>query len=212
MLMNAEEADKRPYRSIEQLFPLSQVRLVYPLPHPETGVVRDVIIKKLIRTKVWHNRETGSTRWSRVIPGLDIVVPWPQMERRTYKTHEADTIRLDVEAKTFIPSLLTPPMPGSVIDELRNKYSVFRTRHEPEYIAAKIKEDEEIEAKKQTAAEMRTPMNDANRKARKERKAKGKGKLTPEMLERIGEVIARKRKLALDAAGVQKVVSTPVTA
>ena len=117
-----------------------------------------------------------------------------------------------MEVKNFVPTLLTPPMPGSVIDELRNKYSVFRTRHDPEYIAAKMKEDEEKEAAKKLSEQMRTPLKEVNRKERKLRKAKGKGKLTREMLEKIGQVIAKKRQIALDAAGMSKVVAAPMAA
>ena len=95
-------------------------------------------------------------------------------------------------------------MPGSVIDELRNNYSIFRTRHDPEYIEAKMKEDQEKEEKKRQIEEMWTPLKEVNRRARKLRKAKGKGKLTPKMLERIGRVIAKKRQLTLDAVGVSK--------
>ncbi len=117
-----------------------------------------------------------------------------------------------METKTFTPTLLTPPMPTSVIDELRNKYSIFRTRHEPEYIEAKIKEDQVKEAKRKTSEQMRTPLNEINRKERKLRKAKGKGKLTPDMLEKIGQVIARKKQLTMDAVGVSKVGAVSLTA
>ena len=95
-------------------------------------------------------------------------------------------------------------MPSTVIDELRNKYSIFRTRHDPEYIEAKMKEDQEKEEKKKLAEQMRTPLKEINRKERKMRKAKGKGKLTPEMLEKIGQLIAKKRQWTLEAAGVSK--------
>ena len=91
-------------------------------------------------------------------------------------------------------------MPGSVIDELRNKYSIFRTRHDPEYIARKLKEDEEKEEKKKLIRSMRTPVKEINRLEKKMSRAKGKGKLTEEMLEKIGRVIAEKRQLQLDMA------------
>lgn len=95
-------------------------------------------------------------------------------------------------------------MPSTVIDELRNKYSIFRTRHDPEYIEAKMKEDQEKEEKKKLAEQMRTPLKEINRKERKMRKAKGKGKLTPVMLEKIGQLIVKKRQLTLEDAGVCK--------
>ena len=95
-------------------------------------------------------------------------------------------------------------MPGSVIDELRNKYSIFRTRHDPEYIAAKMKEDEEKVKKNKLIEKMRTPLKEINRLERKMKKAKGKGKLTEDMLEKIGKVIAEKRQRQLDLAGMSK--------
>jgi len=204
-MLDADDGDKRPVRSLPKPVPLTSVRLVYPLTNPETGETRDVIIKKLVNSRVWHDRHAGTTKWSRVIPGLDIVVPWPKKEPKEYKDHASDTLRLDVEIKSFVPTLLRPPMPGSVIDELRNKFSIFRTRHDPEYIEKKMAEDKEKEAKKKFAEEMRSPLKELNRKERKLRKAKGKGKLTKEMLEKIGEVIVNKRQAALEAAGVSKV-------
>lgn len=205
-MINADESDKRPIRSMEQPVPITSVRLVYPLPHPETGVVRDVIIKKMVNSKVWYDKTYGRISFRRIVPGLNITIPWPQeffqSLKKEYTDFPGDTLRMEVEAKTFVPTLLTPPMPGSVIDELRNRYSIFRTRHDPEYIAAKMAEDAEAEAKKKVSEQMRTPLKEANRKLRKERKAKGKGTLTPEMLEKIGKIIASKRQLALGAAGM----------
>jgi large subunit ribosomal protein L24 len=208
-MINAEDTDKRPVRTIEQPVLLNSVRLVFPLTDPDTGVTRDVIVKKLVNGKMWFDRHTGKQKWSRIIPGLNIKVPWPKVDAKEHKDFPVDTLRLDVESKTFVPTLLRPPMPNSVIDELRNKYSIFRTRHDHEYIAAKIAEDQEKEAKKKLAEEMRTPLKEINRKERKLRKAKGKGKLTKEMLEKIGQVIAKKRQLALDAAGMSKVGKEP---
>jgi large subunit ribosomal protein L24 len=211
-MIGDEDQDKRSVRSVEQPVPLSSVRLIYPLTDSETGITRDVIVKKLINSRIWHDRHNGTTRWSRIIPGLNIKVPWPKKAPKEHQDCAADTLRVDVEVKNFVPTLLTPPMPGSVIDELRNKYSVFRTRHDPEYIAAKMKEDEEKEAAKKLSDQMRTPLKEVNRRERKLRKAKGKGRLTSEMLEKIGQVIAKKRQIALDAAGVSKVAAAPMAA
>ncbi|KAH8821187.1 hypothetical protein F5884DRAFT_77577 [Xylogone sp. PMI_703] len=207
-MLDADDSDRRPIRSLPKPVPLTSVRLVYPLTNPETGETRDVIIKKLVNSRVWHDRHSGTTKWSRIVPGLDIVIPWPKKEPKQYKDNDCDTLRLDVEVRSFVPTLLRPPMPESVIDELRNKYSIFRTRHDPEYIEKKMAEDQENEAKKKLAEEMRSPLKELNRKERKLRKAKGKGELTSDMLAKIGEVIARKRESALEAAGVSKVEAT----
>jgi large subunit ribosomal protein L24 len=209
-MQTAQDSDKRPIRSIEKPVPLNTVRLVYPLTDATTGITRDVIVKKLVNTRFWHDRHLGKTSWTRMIPGLNVKVPWPKKERKEQKDFASDTLRLEVEIRSFVPTLLRPPMPGSVIDELRNKFSKFRTRHDPEYIEAKIREDQEIEGKKRTIEEMRTPLKEINRRERKLRKVKGKGTLTKEMLERIGRVIAKKRQLAFDAAGISKENSVAV--
>lgn len=195
-----EDANKSLIRTIEQPISLKFVRLVYPLRDPSTGILRDVIVKEVVRRWIVVQKKG---RWTRVVPGLNIRIPFPKVKAREYEDHEVDTLARDVDVKTWVPSLLTPPMPGSVIDELRNKYSVFRTRHEPEYIAQKEREEQEKEERKRMAKKMRTPLNEANRKARKERKKLGKRKLTPEMLEKIGQVIAGKRDVALKSAGLQ---------
>ena len=131
-------------------------------------------------------------------------VPWPATQPKERKDFPGDTLRLEVESKTFVPTLLHPPIPGSVIDELRNKYSAFRTRHDPEYIAAKMQEDAEKEEKKKLTDQMMTPLREANRLERKLKKAKGEGKLTDAMKERIGRLIAEKRQFASEIAGLSK--------
>ncbi|KUJ12017.1 uncharacterized protein LY89DRAFT_593978 [Mollisia scopiformis] len=203
-MISAEDPDQRPIRTIEKPVPLASVRLVYPLSDPETGVTRDVIIKKLKNGPIFHDRHLNKTKWSRIVPGLNIVIPWPKTPPKEHKDGPNDTLRIDVEQQTYVPSLLRPPMPGSVIDELRNKFSKFRTRHDPEYIEAKLAEDRAVEEKKKQAAEMRTPLKEINRRERKLRKAKGKGKLSTEMLERIGHIIAKKRGLTMGVVGAPK--------
>lgn len=201
-MISAEDPDQRPVRSIETPIPITSVRLVHPLTDPETGITRDVIVKKVENTKIWHDRHTGSTTWSRIIPGLNVVIPWPKKEPEQFKDGPYDTLRSEVEERSFVPTMLTPPIPSTVIDELRNKFSKFRTRHDPEYIAAKMEEDRVAAEKKALTKKMRTPLTEANRKARKERKKKGKGQLTPDMLEKIGEVMAQRQQLVLKTAGI----------
>lgn len=199
----AEASDGRAVRTIEKPVPFNSVRLVFPLHDPKTNVTRDVIVKKIVNGGIFYDRHLKITRWQRYIAGLDIRIPWPKKDPKEYKDTPSDTLRLEVEAKTFVPTLLRPPMPGSVIDELRNKYSKFRTRHDEEYIEAKIKEDQEKEEKKKMIEQMRTPLKEVHRRERKMRKAKGKGKLTSQMLERIGEIIAKKKQL-IRTTGISK--------
>lgn len=180
MLKN--ETDKRPFRPMEMGVPLSQLRLVYPLPHPETGIVRDVVVKKIMVER--------GVRW---IPGLGTRIPWPKKEEPEHEDYDEDTLRMEVETETWLPTLLRPPMPPSVIDELRGKFSKFRTRHDEEYIAKKTAEDVEMQKRKGMNLSMRTPIKELNRKVREEKKARGKPQLSEELLVRIGQVMAAKK-------------------
>ena len=206
MLQN-EDADNRPIRSIEKPISISAVKLVVPLPDETTGAVRDVIVRDVVNGNIYYNRHTGKKRWTRYIAGLNTPIPWPKGQPKEKADYDCDTLRMDVEARTFVPTLLKPPMPGGVIDELRNKYSIFRTRHEDSYIMQKLAEEEAKEAKKRSVKEMMTPVNELNKKLRKERKAKGKGVLTEEMLAKIGEVIEKKKVAALESAGMEPVAA-----
>jgi large subunit ribosomal protein L24 len=199
-MQKAEGQDNRPVRSIEQPISLASVKLVFRLPDPETGITRDVIVTRVVNGNIFHDRHTGRKNWTRFIPGLNVVIPWPKIEPKQHKDYDCDTLRIDVEARTFVPTLLKSPMPSTVIDELRNKYSIFRTRHDEEYIQEKMREDEEKEAKKRMAKEMMTPLKERRKEERKLLRAKGRPKLTEEMLAKIGEVMAKNRTLSLPLA------------
>ncbi|CAG8976502.1 hypothetical protein HYALB_00005999 [Hymenoscyphus albidus] len=208
-MLGSDELQGKTTLTREIPVPMSAIRLVHAIRTTgEDGksTLTDVIVKKLIHRDIWRRKHGGST-WERVIPDLNIVVPWPSgqtrgrggLEKRPERKDTiADTLRIDVEEKTFIPTLFEPPMPLSIIDELRNKYSAFRTRHESEYIREKEAEEAAKKARLKEAKIMRTPKMDANRRARELRKAKGKGTLTPEMLEKIGRAIASKKQLLLE--------------
>jgi len=200
-MITPEDPDQRPVRPLETPISLASIRLVFPLTDPETGSTRDVIVKKVVNSKIWFDKRTGAHAWTRLIPGLNIAIPWPKRDPVVEKDTPSDTLRMEVEERTFVPTLLHPPMPMSVIDELRNKYSKFRTRHDPEYIAAKMEEDRIAEEQKSLSKKMRTPLNEANRKARKERKKLGKGALTDDMLAKIGELMVKKQEVVLQNAG-----------
>ncbi|KAI1460875.1 hypothetical protein F4805DRAFT_348278 [Annulohypoxylon moriforme] len=177
--------------NMEIAMPISRIRLVHPLKDPETGVTRDVIINRIEPRSIIHDRYSGKRKWTRVVPGLNAVIPWPAKEPEEIKDHKADTLRIDVEEKTFVPTLLRPPMPESLIDELRGKYSRFRTRHDPEYIARLEAEEQAEKDRKKLVETMRTPLQELHRAEREKKKKKGKPRLTVEMLEKIGEVMAR---------------------
>ncbi|KAK6226058.1 KOW domain-containing protein [Colletotrichum tabaci] len=180
--------------------PISAIRLVHPIVDPETGIARDVVVRQLARGPVKWSRNTGWRAWTRYIPGANIAIPWPEREIPVREDQPGDTTRVDVEQFTFVPTLLSPPMPASVIDELRNKYSRFRTRHEDDYILRKEAEEAEKKALKKASADalasMRTPIQEFNRQQREARRARGEPELTTDMLQRIGEIIARNKAAA----------------
>ncbi|KAI8634172.1 KOW domain-containing protein [Xylariaceae sp. FL1651] len=188
--------------NIELPLPISAVRLVHPITDPSTGTTRDVIINQLVHSGLVTDRQTGKRRWTRLVPGLNISIPWPVKDEPEPVDHKADTLRIDVEEKTFVPTLLRAPMPETVIDELRGKYSRFRTRHDPEYVARIEAEAQAQRDRAKLMDSMRTPLQEFHRAERAGKKKKGKPRLTVEMLERIGEVIAKNRERTLNAAGV----------
>jgi large subunit ribosomal protein L24 len=175
-------------RPVEMPVPMSQVRLVFPLPDAQTGVQRDVVINELLLDK-------GSRYVANLEPRTRI--PFPRKDKPKVEDHDVDTLRMDVEDITFTPKLLETPMPSSVIDELRNKYSRFRDRHDDWYLEQKMKEDEEVFAKKLLSKQMETPLMEARRRETAARRAKAKKSLSEAELAQIGAVIAQKRGAAV---------------
>jgi large subunit ribosomal protein L24 len=190
-------------QQVKSYFPISSVRLVHPIEDPATGTTRDVIIRELKPVRVKHDRPTRKVFFSRVVPGLNVQIPWPKVAPNQRENHAFDTLRLEVEERTFVPTLLRPPMPETVLDELRNRYSKFRTRHTPEYIAEVEAREAEKKARRKGARvdEMLLPVQEYNRKMREQRRERGAPELSEEMLEKIGEVIA-KNKLARSQGAV----------
>lgn len=215
-----QEAGSAVYSQLaEYRVPFQAIRLVHPLKDPATGKARDVVINELVARNYYKDKVTGRESWSRVVPGLNIEIPWPkafeEAQRQdmegTFDDHACDTLRIDVEERSFVPTLLRPPMPAEVIDELRNRYSKFRTRHEPAYIAKKEAEELEKAARRKTLKTMRTPLQELNAKIKEEKRARGQPELSEDMLAKIGEVMARNRARTLAGAGIAQVeASIPV--
>ena len=191
LLLN--EVDKTPVRPYEVPIPLSSVRLVAPLPQPETGALRDVVIQELRLKKTNYAQLSGDDPPTRFIAGVKpaIPIPYPDKEPEEFEDHDIDTLRIEVEERTFIPTLFQPPMPAGIIDELRNKYSKFRDRHDDAFIAKKMEEDRITEERKRSIRKMDTPLKELHRKERAERKAKGKPVVSEEVLAHIGELMAK---------------------
>ncbi|KAK3186447.1 hypothetical protein K4F52_004748 [Lecanicillium sp. MT-2017a] len=203
-----------PSRSQAMPIAVDSVRLVYPLPDPETGVTRDVVINQLKSVppnmqspNMSLDRWQYGNKWDRVVPSLNVTIPWPEVEVPEFEAKAADCVRETVNERTFYYGLLSPPMPEQVLDELRNKYSRFRTRHEEWYVEQKEAEAEAKERQRETVRSMQTPVQEFNEMKREMRAMAGEPELTEEMLEKIGEVMASKKAAALDQAGVSEVSS-----
>ncbi|KAL8649373.1 MAG: hypothetical protein Q9226_005598 [Calogaya cf. arnoldii] len=201
--LKTEDRPQPPVQTIEAPLPLSSVRLVTPVKDPYTGNIRDVIVNKISVEKphryIANYIQPQKFKNSRAKRHL---IPWPKKEKPQFEDHDDDTLRIDVEQETWVPTLLKTPMPSAVIDELRNKYSKFRTRHEDSYV--EMKEDMDRKTKEReselrwgggTPRAMLTPVQELNRQRRIERKGvEEENKLTEEVLAGIGETMARKGK------------------
>lgn len=185
------ESDKRPIRTMELPIPLSAVRLVYPLPNPELGSLRDVIIAELRRSS---NGERSLGYGGRYVAGTEprIYIPFPEKPIEENMEYEIDTLRIEVEEKTWTPTLFQPPMPTSVIDELRNKYSIFRDRHDEGYIRKRDRLASELENERSEKKElMLTPLEEYHRMKVLEKSRIVQKPLDNEILSNIGELMAR---------------------
>ncbi|KPM45763.1 hypothetical protein AK830_g748 [Neonectria ditissima] len=206
--------------SRSQPMPISigSIRLVYPITNPETGVTKDTVINQLkgvppnmqspnMTLERWENGK----KWDRVVPGINVVIPWPEVQAPEYSTQSGDTVREQVEDRTFYYNLLSPPMPEQVLDELRNKYSKFRTRHEGWYVQKREAEEAAKKARQDSVLSMQTPLQEFHAMRREIRAAAGEPELTDEMLEKLGAIIAQKKEAALKDAGVTEVASAKET-
>ncbi|KAF2467046.1 uncharacterized protein BDR25DRAFT_267852 [Lindgomyces ingoldianus] len=191
--------------------PFQDLKLVYKWENPRNGREEDIVVDsiRLEKRVEWdedgNSREivdpyTGKPRYDRYIAGTDIRIELTdeQMKKEEdpdYRSYECDTT-IDIiegpDSQTFNVPLVHPPMPYSVIDELRNKYGKTRTRHDPEFIE-KIEAMERMEQEKKKLPEhMKTPMQVLREMKFAEKAAQPAPTLTPEMLERIGQIMKTK--------------------
>ncbi|KAH6603930.1 kow motif containing [Trichoderma cornu-damae] len=191
---------------------IASVRLVHPITNPETGVTRDVVINQLKAvppnmqsSNMSLDRWQYGKKWDRVVPGLNVVIPWPEVQVPEFETMAADTVRELVEDRSFYYGLLSPPMPEQVVDELRNKFSRFRTRHEAWYVEKKEAEEALKKGRRDAIEAMQTPLEEFHEKQREARAERREPELSEEMLAKIGEFMAKKKSAALENAGVSQV-------
>ena len=137
-----QKTENKPLRR-ELPISLDDVRLVVTIDDEVTGRQKDVIAEHIHGGPPFLHREWGSPipRHTRYISGLDIEIPWPHTPHDEAEDQDVDTLRVEVETPSWIPSLLNHPFPPSVMDELRNKFSKYRTRHDQKWVAEKERED-----------------------------------------------------------------------
>ncbi|OBW66970.1 MAG: Carboxylic ester hydrolase [Aureobasidium pullulans] len=202
-----ENKDNRSILQQSMPVPWDHVRLVFPLRDQTTGHFEDVVLDKVdVRNAGWVERRSGLREYNkgqRFLPGVKTPLPWPKTdEAEKAEGYDDDTLRISVDETTHRPYLLQPPMPPSVIDELRNKYSIFRSRHEPGYIAKKEEQDRAAKHRENLASLVSTPLAELKEQRRQERLA-NPVELSEEQLARIGEVMAQEKKNAINKLSQQ---------
>lgn len=193
---------------------IGAIRLVYPITDSETGMTKDAIINELRAIApnmdsehMSYNRWEYGVKWDRVASGINVTIPWPEVQAPEFTTHEVDTPRDVAEDRTFHYNLLTPPMPPKILDELRNRYSRFRTRHEEEYVAKKEAQEARKKGTHAMLQSMMTPLDEFHAKNRELKAARGEPQLTDDMLEKLGQIIAKTKAVTLEDAGVTEISS-----
>lgn len=141
--MNDQTNNKSSFSTIPVPISINDVCLVAALDDPATGQTRDVLVQHIRGGGPFLERQYGveTPRHTRYIAGDEIEIPWPRVEKPNFKDEEWDTLRMEVETPTWVPSLHSAPFPPSVLDELRNKFSRYRTRHDPAFVEQKRMED-----------------------------------------------------------------------
>lgn len=167
--------------------PIDDVRLVFRHKEkdPATGRVirdRDVLVHSIQGDGPYLQREPGSPlpRHTRYIAGSNTEIPWPEVEIHHMGAFPGDTRRLELERRTYTPSVQHDPLPhSSILDELRPKYRIDRMGHEYDYVARKIVED--ARSKWYEDRGIHTPAMELLQKMREESNLRAKQRQTAEV-------------------------------
>lgn len=183
------ESTNNGLRATDVPIPLEDIRLVATftkrIKDPETEEMSEVVEQGIVdhmilRTTLRPKRGIG---WIyRFVPGSEWLIHGEETQKKEKKDEEYgpdDTLRITTEEVSFVPSLISVPMPVTVIDELRNPYGRLRRRHSDEYIEKVEAKEEAKRQKERSVAVMKTPLNEFN--------ALGKVALKAEVKRRIEE-------------------------
>ena len=110
---------------------------------PETGQMKDTIVRALKGDAPYLEQEYGSNipEHTRYIAGQNIKIEWPEPEIMEHEFHASDTSRQDVEEETYVPAILSTPMPEGVENELFVKHGWLKMKRDNTWIQTKIVED-----------------------------------------------------------------------
>lgn len=145
---------------------------------------RDVIVDKVkVLGSTFNDKEKSEDGMIRLVPTTDTLIGKPDIlfedndkkddedddiSKGTPRLLDSDSSRAITESITFKPTLSLPPFPGSILDELRNKHSDFRTRFSDKFVKQQLKRDEKEEIIKETVKLMTTPTKEIYAKQAKE--------------------------------------------
>jgi large subunit ribosomal protein L24 len=185
--MKKHDGDPSPYRTYTMPLPMADVRLI----HRYKG--REVILENMLLRASWNKRE-NKPLVKRYMPGLEEPLPDHRpKENEDYSNETAgpdDTLRITSEEVTFLPTLIQMPTPASVLDELRNKYSKFRIRHDDVYVEKMKKKEAEEQNKQSRVQLMQTPRGRLNKFVEAAAKAEFQRRINgPNTDAKIGEAL-----------------------
>ena len=174
---------------------LNDIRLVATLRDEDEGTgktreIKDVVVRHMYAGDTVVEREHGDPKpeHKRYLAGEDLEIPWPESRLADFQAEDSDTLRMMVEERTYLPSVLNPPFPQSIIDELRNPYNLQRTRHDTEWIEKKLEADAREAWMKRRR--LLTPQAEYWAEKVKKKEQAGKPEITSETLELIRETQA----------------------
>jgi large subunit ribosomal protein L24 len=188
---------------------------------------RDVIVDRMLipegESQYFEgDREKNVTAheepYTRLIPTTDVEIETPPRKDNEDDDSEnssevlaADSIGDGVTAPTFQPDISSPPFHLSIIDELRNKYSKYRLRHDDDFVEKMIAIDTKAELRAKSVDLMTTPAKDLYRKQKAEAiELAKKQELTNKSLEILGTYMQNNMKDPVPTKSPRKKRATSV--